>query len=338
MVELWIGESRRPIIKEHDMVMDSVANYYNLQNPQVSYNYRRLFLDSGAFTFARSKKCVDKERIKRVQEIIDPDKAVPLDYPFLPGTSPKQMKILWEETAMNILEWQETTRLREIAPVLHAWNASSLIKNILWLAKHVDCEHVLIGTIVTPSFSTYTGFFGDRQVSVKNILLILRTIQLLKHYTDFKVHLTGFGSSPMTLHLAYLMGADSVDSAGYRRKAAYGKILLPGRGERYVGRGDATFGVKPLTAEDMKLLAECQCPVCRSSHEELWKDWKARAIHNKYVLELEARKAKEKLKEGIDSYQKYLDDLYKSSSTILAKCYKVIKKQLNQLPLHFWMY
>lgn len=325
-------------MREHDLVMDSVANYYNLQNPQVPYNYRKLFLDSGAFTFARSGKRVDKERVKRIQETIDPDKAVPLDYPFLPGMRVRQMKLLWEKTATNILEWQETTRLREIAPVLHAWSASSLIENIMWLAKHVDCEHVLIGTIVTPSFSTYTGFFGDRQMSIRNILLILRTVQSIKYYTDFKVHLTGFGSSPLTLHLAYFMGADSIDSIGYKRKAAYGKILLPGKGERYIGRGDATFGVMQLTAEDMKLLAECQCPVCKSNQEKLWRDWRARAIHNKYVLELEAKRAKEKIEEGLDSYQKCLDDLYKSSSTILAGCYKVIKKQLNQPPLYFWMY
>lgn len=65
------------------------------------------------------------------------------------------------------------------------------------------------------------------------------------------------------------MGVDSTDSAGYRRKAAYGKILLPGTGERYVGRGDAKFGISKLSQNEVILLCKCQCPICRIDKSQL---------------------------------------------------------------------
>jgi len=44
------------------------------------------------------------------------------------------------------------------------------------------------------------------------------------------------------LHLGYYLGIKSTESAGHGRKAAYGKIILAERGERYVGAGSTDFG------------------------------------------------------------------------------------------------
>lgn len=335
-MELWIGETNCPAIGRHDLVMDSVVNYYKNTQPKVPYIYNKLFLDSGAFSFIRNGTKVDKERIKHTQEKLYPDKAIPLDYPFLPGMNTPIMQRLWKLTTENILEWQETTKLREIVPVLHAWDADSLIQNIMWMYKHANSEYVAIGTIVTPSFSNYTGYFGDRQPSMKNLDLIMRTIHAIKHYTDFKIHITGFGSSALTLHLAYYMGVESVDSAGYRRKAAYGKILLPGTGERYVGMGNAKFGVSKLLQHEWELLLKCNCSVCRNDKSLLWKDWKARAVHNKYVLEEEVKIARELLSNGLPVYENYLNQMYQRS-TKFAAYWGFIKKQVKQLPLDFWI-
>lgn len=338
MVEFWIGETNRPLVKKHTQVMDSVANYYKSRNPRIPYFYDALFLDSGAYTFTRKGVSADKERVKSVQEKLNPDRAIPLDYPFLPGMSLSVMKKLWEKTAENILEWQNTTKLKSIVPVLHAWDNKSLVDNIKWMYKKVDCECIAIGTIVTPKFSCFRGYFGDRQPTMLTIGLILRAIQLVKHYADFKVHLTGFGSSPLTLHLAYFMGAESVDSMGYKRKAAYGKILLPGVGERYAGRGDASFGVKHLSPLERELLSKCKCPICSTNQNLLWLDWKARAIHNKYVLEREAEVARRLLTENPESYTAYLDKIYSNSSKNFAAYWKFVKNNVKQPPLDFWIW
>ncbi|MEM3629207.1 MAG: hypothetical protein QXK32_04790 [Candidatus Jordarchaeales archaeon] len=338
MVEFWVGETNRPLVKKHAQVMDSAANYYASSSLKIPYSYDALFLDSGAYTFTRRGLSADKEKIKRIQEKLDPDRAIPLDYPFLPRMTLTAMRRLWEKTAENTLEWQNTTRLRSIVPVLHAWDNKSLVDNIKWIYKKVDCEYVAVGTIVTPKFSRFTGYFGDRHPSLLTITLILRAIQLIKHYTELKVHLTGFGSSPLTLHLAYFMGAESVDSMGYKRKAAYGKILLPGVGERYAGRGDASFGVKPLSPSELKLLSECRCPICSTNQSLLWRDWKARAIHNKYVLEKEAEVARRLLAEDPESYTAYLDEIYAHSSKNFMAYWKFVKNNMKQLPLDFWIW
>ena len=336
-MELWIGEGKRPVVRVHSKVLDTVMNYISSKEPKVPYEYKKLFLDSGAFTIARRKMTIDKERIKETQEKLDPDKAVPLDYPFQPGQPLKLMEKLWEMTKLNIIEWQETTKLREIVPVVHSWNYSSLRKNILWIHKHIDAKYVALGVIVTPNFVSYKGYFADRQPNLAYIKLISHAIKLIKSLTDFKIHLMGFGSSPLTLHLAYYMGADSTDSTGYRRKAAYGKIVLPGMGERYVGRGDANFGVKTLSLEDRRLLEECGCPVCRVDKGLLWKSWVARAIHNKYVLEMEALKAKQLMEDGLEEYEKYLEKVYSRSSTNFQAYWKYLKKDIRQTILDMFI-
>jgi len=330
MLELWIGESsKRPIIKNHGKVLDSVINYLHLDEPRTPYSYNELFLDSGAFTISRRGLSVSKEHIKSVQEKLHPDKAVPLDYPFQPGQSVKEMERLWEMTKANILEWQETTKLKEIVPVLHAWSRSSIKKNILWIHKYVNTEYVGIGTIVNPGFK---GYFADRQLNFKTLELLLYTIKVIKGMTNFKIHLMGFGSSPLTLHIAYYMGADSLDTTGYRRKAAFGKIILPGTGERYVGRGDAKFGVRGenLSYSDWRTLLECKCPICRKDRSLLWRDWVARAIHNKFVLEMETMKAKYLLNNGVNAYEKYLNEIFLNSSTCFQAYWKFLKKAVKQ--------
>jgi len=335
-LEFWIGEGNRPIAKLHSNVLDSAINYLS-DNPKIPYSYKKLFLDSGAFTIARKNISVDKERIKEVQEKLDPDKAVPLDYPFQPGQPLKMMKKLWEATKANMLEWQETTKLREIVPVIHAWNRSSIKENILWVYRHIDAEYIALGTIVDPSFTFYTGYFADRQPRLRTIKMLLLSIKIIKAYTDFKVHLMGFGSSPLTLHLAYYMGAKSTDTTGYRRKAAFGKIVLPGTGERYVGRGDAKFGLRKLSLEDWRLLAKCKCPVCSLDRSLLWRSWIARALHNKYVLEAEALKAKRLIEEGWEAYEKYLDKIYIKSSTNFQAYWKFLKKMVKQTVLDMFL-
>jgi queuine/archaeosine tRNA-ribosyltransferase len=348
-LKFWAGETNKPVLEEHTSVMDSAINYLGWSNPSTPYKYRELFLDSGAFTLGKKRAFgqtgeveqrkinLIKEKIKQTQEKMGPDKAIPLDFPFQPGMDLVSMKKYWSLTTLNFLEWQETTSLKEIVPVLHAWSADSLAKNVKWLSKYADSEMIAIGTIVTTNFKDYTGFFGDRQPSIKNLALLIGAIQSIRSNTDFKIHLTGFGSSPLTLHLAFYIGSESVDSAGYRRKAAYGKILLPGTGEKYVGRGDAKFGVSQLTSNDKMLLKNCLCPICRVDQSLLYKDWKARAIHNKYVLESEAKKAKKLLNYDFLAYEHYLEQIYRNSSTNFISYWKFVKNRIRQYSLDLWL-
>ncbi|MEM2194939.1 MAG: hypothetical protein QXK24_01830 [Ignisphaera sp.] len=184
-------------------------------------------------------------------------------------------------------------------------------------------------------FTHYRGYFGDRQLNIRNLDFIIEAIQIIKSKTNFKIHLTGLGSSPLTLHIAYYIGANSIDSSGHRRKAAYGKIILPERGERYVGRGDARFGVVHLNDDDVYTLLQCTCQICKTNRKLLWSDWKARAVHNKYVLEKEAEKAFSLLSTDKHAYEKYLDSIFEKSS--VKALWKFIKKRVKQQTLTLYL-
>jgi queuine/archaeosine tRNA-ribosyltransferase len=320
---LWIGETRRPIKKDRssDLVMDSVINYYKSEKPRLGYEVGELFLDNGAFSASTMGMELETERVVFVQEALDPDLTIPVDYPFRAGMSIPEMRKLWGKTADNILYWQNSTNLNgRLVPALHAWDKKSLIDNIMWLQRNANADYIALGSIVNPQFSSYDGFFGDRQPRKELIDMICFAISCLEKMSDFKVHLMGFGSSPLMLHLGYYLGVRSTDSSGYRRKAAYGNIILPGTGERHIGTSATDFGASVIDANpyshDLALLEKCICPICVTNKYQLWTDWKARAIHNEYVIKQEAKKAERFLALGTDTYEKYLDYTVFSRSSL----------------------
>lgn len=315
-----MGEHRKNFLADgrylahHDMVMDSQINYYDSDSPRIPYRYDKLFLDNGAYTALRKKIKLHAERVKQVQEALDPDKTIPLDFPFETGLSMRLAKKKWIQTRRNVIDWQETTRLRELVPALHAWSTRSLTENVKWLQKYADADFVAIGSIISLSSFGFKAFFGDRYPNRQFIDMLLHAVRQVHSSSDFAIHMMGFGSSPLMLHIGYYCGIESMDSTGHRRGAAYGKIILPGRGWRYIGRLDESFGIPKLTKREKEILSRCGCPVCRRDNRLLKKDWKARAVHNKFVLEKERDLAKRLLDQGRDSYEKYLDCVFRRSS------------------------
>jgi len=316
---LWIGEQRRPIKRDRssDLVMDSVINYYKSEEPRLAYRAGTLFLDNGAYTANMKGISLQVEKVIMVQESFRPDLTIPLDHPFRPDMSTSQMRKSWEKTKENILYWQSSTNLNgRLVPTLHAWSKKSLIGNLEWLGSHADSQYLALGSLVNPSFTKFAGFFGDRQPNKELIDMISFAISCVEKKSDFKVHLMGFGSSPLMLHLGYYIGARSTDSSGYRRKAAYGKIILPGTGERYVGITSSDFGVTSLSKSDLALLEKCTCPICKTNKYRLVDDWKARAIHNEHVMKEEAKTAERFLSMGAEIYERYLDNVVFSHSSL----------------------
>lgn len=311
----WIGENDKPVIPDRssDLVMDSVIHYYNSQTPKLSYSFKELFLDCGGFTSTVNDVELEREKVILVQESLWPDRTVPLDFPSRPGMSISVIRRNWEKTKENVVFWQESTRLRKrlVAP-LHAWDRTSLRENIAWLQKHADTDLLAIGSLVNPS--RLYGFFGDRQPRKELIDLLVLALETIRDQSDFRTHIMGFGSSPLMLHLAYYLGAQSTDSSGYRRKAAYGKIVLPGTGERYVGNSSASFGLTDYSEDDLQKLKACDCPICRVNQDLLWLDWKARAVHNDHVMKREVKEAKGLVGKGIDAHEAFLDRAFESSS------------------------
>lgn len=335
-VLLWMGEQPGSPIKtdrRSDYVMDSAIYYYKKENPKLTYDPGELFLDNGAYTANMQDIELDMERIIDIQETLEPSKTIPFDYPFKNGMSVSIMEKRWKKTAKNIRYWQSVTTLNgKLVPALHAWNKESLKKNLKWLQKYGDSDYVAVGSVVSPEFENNTAFFGDRTPNKSLIDMLALSVESVKENTDFKIHMMGLGSSPLSLHFGYYLGIESTDSSGYRRKAAYGQIVLPGTGERYIGNETATFGGGvPLNRKDLKLLNKCDCPICKINQDELWSHWKARAIHNDHVMKNERKLAQKLIKKGQEEYEKYLSEIYRKSSFHYLWEYARLKKKYTSI-------
>lgn len=319
--------------------MDSCIHYYNDETPVLQYTPGALFLDNGAFSASMSGFELDPSKVISVQEALMPSLTIPLDYPFGRHTfALRQMRNRWNRTKANILYWQSSTKLAgRLVPSLHAWSGDSLRENVEWLSHHGDSDTIALGSLVDGvNFGIDSrGYFGDRQPREKTIDMILSAIQTIKEATDFKIHLMGFGSSPLMLHLAYFIGVDSTDSSGHRRKAAYGKVVLQSTGERYLGANSKVFGKgMELTAErwtDIAELGRCSCDICLTNKDLLWHDWKARALHNEHVMKTESENARMLLSASETVYSTYLDFLFSMSS--LDRIWKYAKVRKHQLGL-----
>jgi 7-cyano-7-deazaguanine tRNA-ribosyltransferase len=107
---------------------------------------------------------------------------------------------------------------------------------------------------------------------------------------------------------------DSIDSSGWRNRAARGIIQLFGSGDRMIADLGKWRGRKPSRGE-WKKLRECQCPACTQCGVKGLKDggiegFCNRACHNFWVLLEEAKWIKEQFaaKTYVDTYKNRLDN------------------------------
>lgn len=333
-MDYWAGELGNNFIEgiKHGNVMDSVYNFLKSDEPKIRYPYENLFLDNGAFSIFKNNYNKKKEEVRiNLDEIIDiqeklkPKYTIPFDYPLDPQMNIITMEQNWQKTVKNIDYWTDCTNLTLI-PALHGWNKISLNKNLHLLQKK-DFEYIALGSTFILK-EKFKGFFGDRQPH-KNIYEAFLYLSSLAKNLDIDIHVFGLGASPLTYHFAAFCEIKSSDSSGYRRKAAYGKIILPQTAERYAGNGNATFGLKTkfgltyekiFSEDEKKKLAECKCPECRklSKHgyrrwKHLSSDWKIRAIHNKWVMEQEEKISHELIQKGWSTYEEFIDQMMQNS-------------------------
>jgi 7-cyano-7-deazaguanine tRNA-ribosyltransferase len=153
--------------------------------------------------------------------------------------------------------------------------------------------------------------------------------QVRRTFGGKKLHLFGIGGTA-TLHLAALVGVDSVDSTGWRNRAARGIVQLPGSGDRSVADLGKWRGRPPNPAE-WETLRSCSCPACQSDGlDGLKSDGIAgfchRATHNLWTLLEEARWIEDQLAAGTyaEQYRKRLDN-----SIYLPLVEKAVKLRLR---------
>jgi queuine/archaeosine tRNA-ribosyltransferase len=128
-----------------------------------------------------------------------------------------------------------------------------------------------------------------------------------------RLHVFGVGGTA-TLHLGALLSVDSVDSSGWRNRAARGIVQLPGRGDRVVANLGNWRGREP-DADEWERLATCLCPACYQFGLEGLKARRIagfcnRATHNLWTLLEEAQQIQKHLDNGTYKtwYREYVDN------------------------------
>ena len=248
-----------------------------------------IYLDNGAFKFSRVGGEVPREDYVKFVKDAEPNwHVIPQDYIPTPRMSDyKQNKCLEKTMEVN----QEYSHDGYV-PILHvSRRLNKYIRLFNEDEKLREKPFFAIGGIV-PNLLRAPNAMSHKKI-LNSIYKVRET------FTNQKLHLFGVGGTS-TLHVAALLKMDSVDSVGWRTRAARGIVQLPGIGDRsVVSLGN--WKIREPNSQELEKLRKCQCPACQKYGLEGLKKNKTfgfcnRATHNLWTLLEENRMIQEHLR------------------------------------------
>lgn len=250
-----------------------------------------IYLDNGAFYFASNGGEPTADEYRRFVQRAKPDwRPIRFDAIPSPGMSWQAQAACFRRTMAMNRSYQHDGYV----PVVHVGRyLKKYIEEIHGSPRLAGKTCIALGGLVpnllrTPKAAAYADILDD--------LLTVR-----KQFSGKRIHAFGIGGTA-TLHLAALLGFDSVDSSGWRNRAARGIIQLPGSGERIVAPLGKWRGRRPNRGELAKL-ERCRCPACRSAgldglRADGIEGFSNRATHNLWILLEEAQWVAHRLAAG----------------------------------------
>lgn len=204
----------------------------------------RVWVDSGGYQIMIKKLNIDITEVINRYRLIEGDIFVSLDIP------PQELCTVSKELVIqNIRNFEimyEKLDNKKIIPVVHCYESNLLMYSID-LYKSYGVNMVAYGGAVPPSMARMGR--GSRTLPLLALAIVRKTFNKW-------IHALGIGGTPAIYKALTILGVNSLDSSSWRTKAAYGKVMIPGLGERYVGNGLARFGRKDLSEEEYRLLEE----------------------------------------------------------------------------------
>jgi 7-cyano-7-deazaguanine tRNA-ribosyltransferase len=256
----------------------------------------RIYLDNGAFYFLKHNGTVPRAEYEEFVRKARPD-WYPIPQEFIPTPSMvlRQQRSCFQRTMASNRAFEHDG----FVPVIHVGRLLSdyidaLVSNESLSAKPA----VALGAIV-PNLLR-----APKAIPYADVLTKL--LQARQALAAKDMHVFGMGGTA-TLHLAVLMGFNSVDSSGWRNRAARGIIQLPGRGDRMIAELGSWRGRRP-DAGEMELIDSCRCPACTSSGVTGLRGhgidgFCNRATHNLWVLLEEANWVQKRSEAG--TYERF---------------------------------
>jgi len=263
----------------------------------------KIFLDNGAFYFSRNQSATP---IKEYEEFVihaRPDwRPIPQDFIPSPAMTLRQQRSCLSRTMRSNLDFQHDGYV----PVIHVSRVLQEYVSHLKSHERLAAKPSLALGGIVPNLLR-----APKALSHSQILESL--ISIRREFADKSIHVFGIGGTS-TLHVAALLKIDSVDSSGWRNRAARGIIQLPGSGERVITQLGSWKG-RELNGKEKKKLLECLCPACQLGGIKGLKagasyGFRNRATHNLWILLEEAKWIEKHVKKNLyqEAYKDHLDN------------------------------
>lgn len=265
--------------------------------------YISVYLDNGAFYFLSREGEMPRREYEEFVEKAKPDWwPIPQDFIPVPKMTLEEQRSCFTRTMQVNTAYQADG----FVPIIHI--SRLLNKYTSELKSHpqlLNKPKLALGGIV-PNLLR-----APKAMPYHEILESLRVVR--KAFKEKDIHVFGVGGTA-TLHIAALLGFDSVDSSGWRNRAARGMIQLPGSGERMVAELGNWRGRRP-SDEEWERLRECNCPACQAHGVEGLVAHRSfgfcnRATHNLWVILEEVKLIEKHIADGSYSewYPTHLDN------------------------------
>ena len=236
-----------------------------------------IYLDNGAFYFAGQESGAPLEEYEEFVKKARPHwRPIPQDYIPFPSMSGENQRMCFDRTMEVNRKYQHNGYVPVVHIGKHIAEYTECITSDEKLSKK---KCIALGGIVPNLLRK------PKAVPYSDVLADLHHVRQV--FADKSIHVFGVGGTA-TLHLTALLGFDSVDSSGWRNRAARGIVQLPGSGERMVAELGKWRGRRPSEVE-WGILGKCKCPACTVHKLEGLKASKlhgfcCRSTHNLWVL------------------------------------------------------
>lgn len=263
----------------------------------------KIYLDNGAFYFITHDGEFPKKEYEEFVSKAKPDwYPIPQDFIPTPKMTIEEQTVCFKRTMAVNKEYA----YNGFVPVIHI--SRLLEKYFIAIQENKDLfskEKIALGAIV-PNLLR-----APKALRHSEILESLKRVREV--FQDKEIHVFGIGGTA-TLHIAALLKMDSVDSSGWRNRAARGIIQLPGSGDRAIAEL-GKWKIRRPTPEEWEQLSQCQCPACQHFGIDGLKlrgieGFCNRAAHNLWVLLNEAKLIDQYLSNGTyaEWYEEHLNN------------------------------
>ncbi|MCH4815474.1 MAG: hypothetical protein QXY87_07150 [Saccharolobus sp.] len=222
---LGIPDLKIPVWTFKQPLMVNQLNWNNLSWENETW------VDSGGYQIMVKGIKVEIEKVVEKYKILDATQYMSLDIPSNPCHKPSELNYKYFEYLYGVFD-------KKIVPVIHAYDVESIKKSIDFYSKYTDL--VAFGGIIPPTLNKS----GNKKLAVT-------IYHLVRKLWKGKIHVLGAGSPFMR---KVYFNANSVDTSTYRIKGIHGMVIIPGKGERYVGERKIVWGTRRASEEELENL------------------------------------------------------------------------------------